>query len=79
MRQRREIKWQPGRWIDFSGGKTAVRDADGKIIAEDLMVDEAGIKVLANALADQLNLSGDEKEAFLGRVRERFNLDGGQS
>ena len=73
MRQKlQEIKWKPGRWIDFAGEQPVIRDARGRIIARDLQVDEAGVEVIARRVCEQLGLSEAEIEDRIRQLKSRL-------
>jgi hypothetical protein len=40
MKKMREVKWEPGRWIDFEYPGGAIRERDGTIVATGLMISE---------------------------------------
>jgi hypothetical protein len=74
MRGFREVKYRPGRWLDFSGEKPVVRNRRGEIIAEDLHIAAADMEPLARSLAKELRLGEADTEDFIRRVKIKFDL-----
>jgi hypothetical protein len=46
VKKLREIKWGPGRWIDFDYPGGAIRERDGTIVATNLMISEEDAEML---------------------------------